>query len=65
MKRMRAKLLLAQAHHDIGDEEDVIVIRRGSKGQQCYSTMENAATVLLLSEMGQVICHTLTGRCDA
>lgn len=55
---MRAKLLLATAHHHIGNEEDVVVVRRGSTGSQCYSTMTNADTMFLLAAVAQTLCES-------
>lgn len=65
IRKMRAKLLIATVQYDIGDEEDVIVIRRGSKGTQVYSTMENGKTVLLISDIGQTICEAALGKHNA
>lgn len=52
MIKMRAKLLLATAHAEISDAEDVVIVRRGSGGVQCYSTMDNDKTTQLLRDMG-------------
>lgn len=66
MTRWPAKLILAQAHRDIGNEEDLIIIRRGSEGTQCYSTMDNKQTVELLGEMADTICLAqLVGKFNA
>lgn len=57
MIKMRAKLLLATVQYDCTDAEDAIVVRRGSKGTQYYSTMETDKTVAMLHEMGVVLCE--------
>jgi hypothetical protein len=64
---MRAKLLLSTAFHEIGDEEDVVVVimRRGPKGSKCYSTLKsNDETATVVYEVGLALIDS-RGKKDA
>lgn len=52
-----AKLMLAAAHGVVGNEEDLIIIHRGSQGIRCHSNMESDAIVKLLQELGMTLCQ--------
>lgn len=56
-RRQPAKLMLATAHGVVGNEEDLIIIHRGSQGIRCHSNMDTDRVVALLQEFGFAMCQ--------
>lgn len=65
-KPMRAKRLFAKSYHEAGDAEDAIVIRRGSVGTVCYSTITDQYQIArLLAEVVEALAEASKGKHDA
>lgn len=50
--RIPAKLMLAQLHGTVGNEEDLLVLHRGHQGVFCQTNMKAADAIKLLEEYG-------------
>lgn len=57
MNRQPAKLLIANAHGEIGNEANIIILARDAKGVRCFTNMGNDETVQLIHEFGITVAQ--------
>lgn len=55
--RLPAKLLIATAHGETGNEADVVVLVKDAKGVRCYSNMQGVDAVCLIHEWGSAVAE--------
>lgn len=51
-RRIPAKLMLAQLHQTVGNEEDLLVLHRGHQGVFCQTNMKADDAMKLLEQYG-------------